>query len=164
MFKPLAGICYRLGLAIAAVLLVAFAAACAEQEEEPAPAPTTAAAPGCPHGGSSGDGGPAVRPRLPPRRLRPRLPPRRLQRRWRARSTVARTQRTERIRTSFIPGTVRDLPSYHSPTQCSLSPVVRRLYPRIVPENAAGSHGHPASQARSATSCYRGQASGRSLR
>ena len=41
-------------------------------------------------------------------------------------------ERTERIRTSFIPGTVRDLPSYHSPTQCSLSPVVRRLYPRIV--------------------------------
>ena len=49
-------------------------------------------------------------------------------------------ERTERIRTSFIPGAVRDLPRYppigvegrHSPTQRPLRPVVRRLYRRIV--------------------------------
>ena len=41
-------------------------------------------------------------------------------------------ERTERIRTSFIPGAVRDLPRYHSPTQRPLSPIVRRLYRRTV--------------------------------
>ena len=41
-------------------------------------------------------------------------------------------ERTERIRTSFIPGAVRDLPRYHRTAQRPLCPVVSRLYPRIV--------------------------------
>ena len=41
-------------------------------------------------------------------------------------------ERTERIRTSFIPGAVRDLPRYHRTTQRPLRSVVRRLYPSTV--------------------------------
>ena len=41
-------------------------------------------------------------------------------------------ERTERIRTSFIPGAVRDLPRYHSSTQRPLRPIVRRLYRRLI--------------------------------
>ena len=63
-------------------------------------------------------------------------------------------ERTERIGASFIPGAVRDLPSYHSPTQRPLRPVVSAL----IVQKSADSHGRPASQARSAYSC-RGQAS-----
>ncbi len=39
---------------------------------------------------------------------------------------------TERIGASLIPGAVRYLTRYHRPSQRSLCPVVRRLYPTIV--------------------------------
>ena len=42
-------------------------------------------------------------------------------------------ERTERIGARYrIPGSVRHLPRYHRTTQRSLSPVVRRLYRRII--------------------------------
>ncbi len=41
-------------------------------------------------------------------------------------------ERTERIRTTLGLGAVRHLTRYHRPTQHSLCPVVRRLYPSII--------------------------------